>query len=106
MFDKLDFNELIKENKLYYIKYGRGAVIGVSCESLQEGIGVAYNIIRDSHQQDPKLIKYIKLIDDYVMFDIIVREEVYWGSCGGGEFKVTKKIPLSQITVESYQVSG
>ena len=105
--DNLDFEKLIKERKLYYIKYGRGAVIGVSCESLEEDYPEVSSVIRDEngHNQSPVLINSIEFIDEYVTFDIIIaaNEGMYFDG-RGTKYKVTKKIPLSQITFEKYEL--
>lgn len=101
----LDYKKLIEENKVYYIKYGRGAVIGVACESLKDSFETVYGAIKESHIQDPTLIRSIEFIDDFVIFDIIVRKESgFYRECEY-EYKITKQIPLSQITFENYQVN-
>lgn len=104
----LDYKKLIEENKVYYIKYGRGAVIGVSNESLKDGYGPGYEVITalNSCTQEPALIESIEFIDDYVIFDIII--SISRDLMGGDlcKYKATKKIPLSQITFESFQLNN
>lgn len=107
--ENLDYEKLIKERKLYYIKYGRGAVIGVSCESLEDKISDVLSVIRDEngHNQSPVLINSIDFIDEYVIFDIIITSDVgLFMGISGTEYKVTKKIPLSQISFEQYELKG
>jgi len=104
----LDYKKLIEENKVYYIKYGRGAVIGVANESLKDGYGPEYEVITalNSCTQEPALIKSIEFTDDYVIFDIII--SISRNFMGGDlcEYKATKQIPLSQITFELFQLNN
>jgi hypothetical protein len=106
----LDYKKLIEENKVYYIKYGRGAVIGVANESLKDGSGPVHEVITalNSCTQEPALIKSIEFIDDYVIFDIIITISTSRGFMVADEceYKATKKIPLSQITFESFQLNN
>jgi hypothetical protein len=110
--EHLDYTKLIKERKVYYIKYGRGAVIGVACESLEEEDNMPdiYSVIRREHgnQQNPILITSIDFSGDHVIFDIIVAPEEDDVDTGNAEpeYRVTKKIPLSQITFENYQLNN
>lgn len=106
--NNLDYEKLINERKLYYIKYGRGAVIGISCESLEEDFPEISSVIRDEHgpNQSPVLINAIDFEGDCIIFDIIIAANTGFFSDGSGvKYKVTKKIPLSQITFEKYELN-
>ena len=97
--ENLDYEQLIKERKLYYVKYGRGAILGVSWESLDEGNPDVINVLIGDHGEDhPVLIDSIYFLDDEVTFQFVTSVST------NSSYKVTKKIPLSQITFEQYEL--
>ena len=104
--ENLDYEKLINEGKVYYIKYGRGAIIGISCESLKEDLSETSSVIREAHNQDPVLINAIDFEEGCVVFDILITVNLGLHFSGTAKkYKVTKKIPLSQITFEKYELS-
>ena len=107
--ENLDYEKLINEGKVYYIKYGRGAIIGISCESLKEDFSEISSVIREAHghNQEPILINAICFEEECVVFDILITKENfgYHSYMNEKKYRVTKKIPLSQITFEKYELS-
>lgn len=99
--EKLDFNKFVERNKLFYIQYGRGAVI-VAYDKTNKLVS---DLVCKSHNIDDVEhfipVNEIEFLDGEVRLELIYRE-FSEGIYSEEEIIVTKYIPASQVSFESY----
>lgn len=98
MFD-IDYEQLIKEKRVYFVTYGRGGIVGVVDNSIDDYSNNMIMMIRDTHGQEPQIITKLEMLDDSLIIEL-ESEHDYESS---KKVRIQKKIPLYQITFEKYE---
>ncbi|GLS90367.1 hypothetical protein GCM10007916_14340 [Psychromonas marina] len=96
----IDYQQLIKEQRVYFVKYGRGGTIGVTDTALNDEENNLIDEIRDAHQQYPQQVHKLENVDDSVIIEL----ECDYDYDSTKKIRIQKKIPLYQITFETYDV--
>ena len=101
MFD-LNYKQLINEKKVYVVTYGRGAIVGVMDQPLDDMSNDLYEMVRDSHGQEPMLVTEMDVNGDDLV--ICLKKEYDPEYPTSKKIRIKKKIPLYQVTFETYEV--
>jgi hypothetical protein len=99
MFD-LDYEQLVKEKRVYFVTYGRGGILGVVDKAIDGFSNDLISIIKKTHRQEPQIITKLEKVYDSLIIELESESDFDTTK----KVRIQKRIPLHQITFEKYGV--
>jgi len=94
----LDYEQLVKEKKVYFITYGQGGILGVVDKTIDDFSNELLPLIKKAHGQTPQIITTIEKVYDSLLIELESESDFD----ATKKVRIQKRIPLHQITFEKY----